>query len=328
MRRFIALGIGVGLLATGVAVAVLPGEAADHRDAPIVESDPSLDINDVYAFQSPVNQNKTVLIMTVNPLAGVEAPTTFSEAGTYKFNIDNDGDARPDKDLSVKFGRVREDDTQRVKLRGAGLRAKGFTGEDVSTRKRGTLHAGLFDDPFFFDLAAFQDGLNFCPGGMGSNFFAGLNVTAIAIEAPSKRFTGESSNIGVWGTTRGKDGRFDRMGRPAINTVFLPSDMKEAFNDGKPVNDQANFRDEVVATLLALGNSQETADALADVLLPDILTVDVSDPSGFLNGRQLADDVIDAELNLITGGAVTTDCVANDSAFSSVFPYLAPPNQP
>src|SRR5438128_1743761 len=45
-----------------------------------------------------------------------------------------------------------------------------------------------------------------------------------------------------------------------------------------------------------------------------------------LNGRQLSDDVIDAELNLITNGKLTGDCVANDSTFSSTFPYLGRPN--
>ncbi|MGH9024658.1 MAG: DUF4331 family protein [Acidimicrobiia bacterium] len=327
MRKPIAVGIGALLLAAGAITAVLRVDAADHRDAPIVETDPSLDINDVYAFQSPADADKTVLIMTVNPLAGMEAPTTFSEDGKYVLNVDNDGDAVADKKLTTTFGHVRQDGSQRVKLVGAGVKAKGSTGEDVRTRRGGTLHAGLFDDPFFFDLAAFQNGLMFCPGGMGTNFFAGLNVTAIVAEVPSNRLTDETSNIGVWGTTK-NNGTFDRMGRPAINTVFLPSDMKEAFNDGKPKDDQANFRDEVVATLLALGNSQSTADMLADVLLPDILTVDVSSTSGFLNGRQLSDDVIDAELNLITGGGVTTDCVANDSTFPGTFPYLAAPNLP
>jgi hypothetical protein len=41
----------------------------------------------------------------------------------------------------------------------------------------------------------------------------------------------------------------------------------------------------------------------------------------------LADDVIDAELNLITEGAITTDCVNNDSTFLGDFPYLGVPNQ-
>jgi hypothetical protein len=40
----------------------------------------------------------------------------------------------------------------------------------------------------------------------------------------------------------------------------------------------------------------------------------------------LADDVIDIELGLVTNGAVTSDCVGNDSAFTSSFPYLAPEN--
>jgi hypothetical protein len=62
-------------------------------------------------------------------------------------------------------------------------------------------------------------------------------------------------------------------------------------------------------------------------LLPDILTIDVASPAGFLNGRKPADDVIDAELGLITEGFVTTDCVgSNDKAFPSTFPYLAAPH--
>jgi hypothetical protein len=117
------------------------------------------------------------------------------------------------------------------------------------------------------------------------------------------------------------------MGRPAINTVFIHGDArKNMFNAGQPVHDQRDFRGDVVETLIALGNTPARADALADILLPDILTFNTSSSAGFLNGRQLADDVIDIELNIITNGAVTTDCVANDSSFSNTFPYLAPKN--
>jgi len=45
---------------------------------------------------------------------------------------------------------------------------------------------------------------------------------------------------------------------------------------------------------------------------------------GFLNGRKLSDDVIDAELGLVTEGTVKTDCVTgNDVKFWPNFPYLA-----
>ena len=127
------------------------------------------------------------------------------------------------------------------------------------------------------------------------------------------------TKIGVWARTL-KDGKqFDRMGRPAINTVFTPATQKDTFNSTQPADDQKNYTADVVAVLKALGNDDATADKLAGVLLPDILTFDTSSSAGFLNGRKLSDDVIDAELSLITGGKVKTDCVANDSDFSATF---------
>ena len=75
------------------------------------------------------------------------------------------------------------------------------------------------------------------------------------------------------------------------------------------------------------------ATAIAGVLLPDVLTLDTSSGAGFLNGRKLDDDVIDAVLPIATGGffggspVLTTDEVpANDVAFSGSFPYLAGPH--
>ena len=66
------------------------------------------------------------------------------------------------------------------------------------------------------------------------------------------------------------------------------------------------------------------------MLLPDILTVDTSAPSQFLNGRGLSDDVITAELGIIfgTNDALNDDHVdANDAQFLTTFPYLAAPVQ-
>ena len=70
-----------------------------------------------------------------------------------------------------------------------------------------------------------------------------------------------------------------------------------------------------------------TIESLADVLLPDTLTIALGDPTGFLNGRRLADDVINAEFSLLTNGNVTSDGVdANDKAFLANFPYEAAPS--
>jgi hypothetical protein len=134
--------------------------------------------------------------------------------------------------------------------------------------------------------------------------------------------------MGVWGTTSKQDSlgnwvQLDRMGRPAIATVFIPADQKDAFNNNTPDRDVSIYKQTVIASLASLGAGPD----LADVLLPDILTVDFSQPIKYLNGRGLSDDVIDISLQAITGNAAASDHVdANDRAFLSAFPYLATPN--
>ena len=335
----------VCIAAVAVAAAVVPGLASDHLDAPLVKADGRTDINDTYLFQSPTNANNVVLAMTVNPGAGVISGTSFDTQAKYIFELDTNGDALADKNITVDFDKITGDGNgnangnnkpkQKINVNGPGFRAKGHTGEVLNIdggpkdRKIGQAIAGTFDDPFFFDLAAFRNGLQFCPGGVGTDFFLGLNTSAIIIEVPKSEIVGATSKVGLWGRTTNNDGKqIDRFGRPAINTVFNHTDAdKNAFNAGVPKNDQANFRANVVDTLTTLlGNSSGTANALADFLLPDILTVDLSQATVFPNGRGLADDVIDTELNLISGGAVTTDCVPNDSTFRASFPYFGTAN--
>ena len=230
----------------------------------------------------------------------------------------------------------------------------------------GKAFAGVRDDPFFFDLAGF---IQFkgellkgnttlgAPGGgagsllggfTGTDTFAGTNVSSIALWIPDRYLGGTGHNIGVWAATslHGSTGytQVDRMGRPAINTVFnglhtpvsstLNNAEKEAFNRLNPSADRAVTKDNVVAVLGAIDNVLVTNAAphytagqingIADVLLPDVLTFQVGNGAGFLNGRKLADDVINAEFGLLTDGNVTSDGVdGNDATFSTSFPYLA-----
>lgn len=347
MKKLFAAGLyGLLALALVFGLVAVPGRAADHLDAPGLTppgGDTRLDITDIYAFQSPSNPSNTVLIMGVNPLAGVLNDGTFRSGAAYDFKIDSNGDAKEDLTYRIRFSKPDRSLVQKVTLmveQGEGdvgddiPLAKGKTGENIAIPGGGMLRAGVFDDPFFFDLLAFlgSGGRSFCDGGE-TNFFVGLNVSAIVLEVPSSWLG--ATNVGVWGRTVLNQKQVDRMGRPAINTVFIPANpfepsepsQKNAFNMGRPRADRRSFRAEVVDTLeLFYGSGNPTAGAIADVLLPDILTIDTSSSAGFLNGRGLADDVIDAELDLVTNGIVTSDCVGNDSAFSTSFPYLAPPN--
>ncbi len=49
--------------------------------------DQRLDLCDLYAFQSPVDKNRTVIILNANPNADALHPDAI-----YRLNIDNDGD--------------------------------------------------------------------------------------------------------------------------------------------------------------------------------------------------------------------------------------------
>ncbi len=342
VRRLLRIEV-LGLLAVAAiaALVTIPAFSADHLDAPAVKKDGRIDINDVYVFHpgSPQDRDKTVLAMTVNPAAGVISGTTFRQGAKYELLIDTNGNALPDITVRTQFSGPHNGEQSYTVHWIVGddstLIAKGKTDQIAANDGVGSF-AGLRDDPFFFDLANFNRGATFC-GAMGgvavSDFFLGLNTSAIVVEVPTAWI--DAGPVGVWGRTVVGGRQIDRMGRPAILTVFIPpnpfeagstadGNLEDQFNRTTPDQDQALWRGEIVNSLVALGNGAN-ANALADILLPDILTVDLSNDTGFLNGRNLADDVIDAELGLITNGAITTDCVANDSTFLAGFPYLGTP---
>jgi hypothetical protein len=308
--------------------------AADHGDAPGVRLDPRLDIPDLYAFVSPGNPANLVLIMTLSPLARIVSPNTFHPSADHDFFVSTDADPDHEFQFNVRFSQPGAGSLQSVRLlaqsRTARLfEATGTTGQNIPIPTGGLFRANEIDDPFFFDFIAFRSGLSRLCGGAGGttgvNFFRGLNVTAIAIEVPRSIFG--SDTLAVWGRTALEgEAQIDRNGRPVINTVFMPAALKDAFNAAHPRDDQRLFREPFLASARALGNSPDRANFLADFLLPDMLTIDTSRPTAFPNGRALADDVIDVSLNLVSGGAITTDCVANDSTFRDTFPYWAGPN--
>jgi hypothetical protein len=306
--------------------------AADHGDAPGVRFDARSDINDVYLFKSPTQPNQSVLIMTVSPLAGITGPTTFNPSTFYDFFVDDDGDAVQDQRLRVTFSAPNAAGVQQVTLaRRVGDTAtklgEGATGQQIPLTGGGKMQAGIFDDPFFFDLIAFKNAFNF--NDPGDNFFRGLNTLAIVVQLPTNSLIGnvDDTTFGIWARTFRDGAQVDRMGRPAINTALIPGARKDEFNQSNPDGDRAAFKAAVKKILReTFGRSNPQAEGIATALLPDILTYDASNGEGFLNGRKLTDDVIDAELGILTGGGITTDNVDSDNEFQETFPYLGAKN--
>ena len=319
---------------------------ADHLDAPGLmspDSNPKTDITDVYAFQKPGDRNKSILILNVNPLAPTLA-NSFESNGLYELKIDTDGDALAEIAFHIAFTPV-ENGQQWATVRrvvGGNANADAGGGEVIiknaavsfgskaCVTKSGPykFFAGLRSDPFFFDLVGFMHNFMFT----GSDFFIDKNVFGIVLEVPNSAL-GSNPHIGVWArtllSTNGNTGKFtrdDRMGRPAINTVFNHGDAKNLFNSIDPPQDRSNFEASFISTLESFGYSASQADKIADLLLPDILTYDYASSAGFLNGRKLTDDVIDIELALVTNGKVTTDMVGPHTDYLSSFPYLGNPH--
>ncbi len=248
--------------------------------------------------------------------------------------------------------------------------AEGTTNSIVEVTGGGHFFAGLRSDPFFFDLAGFQGTVGGANNGRGlgdglqTDFFEPLNVLALVLELPDSALPSQTDDValGVWASTAQDNGgtwdQTDRMGRPAINTVVgstgpivqAPVGLQDLYNSRHPKDDlDAAIVDAAAAALTALSSldsegaySSSELGALAGVLLPDVLTFSKNETGLFnvppLNGRALADDVIDVELRIVTGGdplglfpgrdadgAVNSDGIGPHDDYLSSFPYLGVP---
>ena len=100
LRTIPALG-----LAAAMAMTLAPrANASSHREAPSITEDPVADLTDVYAFVSPDDARSTTLVMNVNPFELASGGPNFHKFGDdvlYEFNIDNNGDAVADRQVSV-----------------------------------------------------------------------------------------------------------------------------------------------------------------------------------------------------------------------------------
>lgn len=366
----------VALATVGLATAAW---AADHREAPLIQEDPTADIADVYAFLSPDDPSKVVVALTVNPFAvPAEAVTYhFSPNVKYRFHFDADGDGRHERQISIQFSSVGPDGQSYTAEFPDGTVVMGqatppteepIANDAIIAESDGVrVFAGPRDDPFFFDVVGVLRFLDGTGGPDGTDGFAGFNVSAVVVEVPLAMVGGdETETLGVWGSTRrlritqrrdfpraltrgggeedpgfdrarrnlfadrGNHEQVERMGNPAVATVLVPASLKDVFNVTVPANDGQDFAPVLVSTLTSLGTSAENIGTLASVAVPDSLKLSTSAfPTAFPFGRAPADDVIDVLLALITNGAVTGDGVdANDVAFATDFPFLAPPQQP
>ena len=89
-----------------VALAIMPGQASSHREAPLTAQDPTADNTDVYAFVSPDEPDKVTLISNFIPFQKADGGPNFFQFDpnvVYEIHIDNNGDAVEDITYQWRF---------------------------------------------------------------------------------------------------------------------------------------------------------------------------------------------------------------------------------
>ena len=89
-----------------VALAMMPGQASSHREAPLTAMDPTADNTDVYAFVSPDDATKVTLISNFIPFQDPDGGPNFFPFDpnvVYAIHIDNNGDAVEDITYEWRF---------------------------------------------------------------------------------------------------------------------------------------------------------------------------------------------------------------------------------
>lgn len=304
-------GIVVAALIFAIAAMTIPVpvmNAADHAESTSVAGDPGADLADVFAFLDPNDNSKVVLALDVE---GFVVPSEllnlsfFAPEVTYRFEIENTGDAVPDQAVDITFSEQTsrsQPQTATIKLPNGQTFTAPTTVQTLNAtpnpfvvttdaKSGASFFAGLTDDPFYFDIVGFNRFVASVLAGTpnpaflqrGRDSFAGYNIHMIALELPATMLRGSAGDIiGVNGVTlrpkqlhriegggeriNGSLIQVDRMATPAVNTALIPFPRKNEYNAATPVDDAAGrFASSIVATLQALGTNATNIDILANV---------------------------------------------------------------
>jgi hypothetical protein len=318
--------------------------------------DQRLDLCDLYAFQSPVDASRTVLILNANPNADALHPEAI-----YRLNIDNDGDYLADIAISYLFSQpqngrqtvnvtiAKEAEARSVEAVGTKIIADAevsFSGRPNIVKSGAyTFFAGARSDAFFFDFDGIKNlfdtsgGRNFTAPQMGGKSpWTGVdsntqaNVFSMVIELPTKEL-GVNPEIHIWGRCSVRqDGKLlhvDRAGHPSVSSFFNTDETKLEYNASEPVNDRKRWMDQFVHLMGHTGNyAREEAIAAidADGILPDTLSFNPSKPAKYPNGRVFTDDVIDHRLAFLSKGDIPPSGLKPHTDILKEFPYIGTPH--
>ena len=234
---------------------------SDHISGPRALADPIADITDVYAFPSPEQADRLVLVVNTLPMAAPSA--VFSEGLVYRFRLrpltgpDGHGwDFVPAAEGLVLDCVFSTPDRTAGEPVQEGTCASS-TGESVSFRVNGPeggasaalrVFAGTRWDPFIMDARAALATLathELAFTDHGSIFLDGKNVLSLVVEVDTS-LLGGAVLVGVVAETltRGPHNvRIERVGRPEVKNMMLAPKEFDQVNRDLEIRDLYNMED-------------------------------------------------------------------------------------
>lgn len=205
-RLWLAAALGVA----GLGALLMPHstvQAADHGDPFAADSADRLgaaDIADFYAWHDATNVK---FIITYAGLAAAGGEPTYNADVLYQIHIDTDDDQVDDHTINIRFATnaAGEWGVQAEGVPGAAGAIEGAVDTNI-TAEGVQLHAGLHDDPFFFDLAGFLAtvttgvvSFSSITDGAPVDAAEGLNAMGIVIEFPKSAIGSDAFD--AWAST-------------------------------------------------------------------------------------------------------------------------------
>ncbi len=254
--------LGVLTLGAALGVWLVPPArtvASNHIDSPLTAQDRGANITDQYAFLDPNDNSKVVLLLgTQGFIVSSEhfGMAIFDPNQRYRWEIENTGDARPDKFIDVYYspglGRLTSQTATVVLPGGHRFTAPTTIAVQtplpnppiITTDPATGVHffAGVMDDPFFLDDTGanlFVASSIMHPGfpnrsllGLrgGRNTYAGFNTLITAIELPVSMLKGKGDVIGIHAVTQRQRNQALREN----GEIFGSGDIETVDREGVP----------------------------------------------------------------------------------------------
>ena len=207
-RTWIALGGAALALPLALFSADYATRAADHFDSPTrtdKDFDPTpdipADIADVFAFHTPTS---IVIAVTFAGPQPMNMPPFYDRDVLYTINVSNAG-TRTDPEFQIRFRFGKDGQAAGVQFTGIPGSTGPMEGPVQTVLEQNGIKAiaGIFDDPFFFDLVGFRETRSTGTLAIRNtrNFFDTQNDTAVVIEIPRAAILNGNNPLDIWSTT-------------------------------------------------------------------------------------------------------------------------------